>query len=237
MTYRIYTIIVLALAIGLYSCTHEPVIIPEPDPPEEPGGGDTSNCHADTIYFVNNVLPLLVSSCGVVGCHDPGTAADGIILTDYQNIINSDVITPSDPGDSELYEKITETDPDKIMPPPPRAPLSQEQIDKIGKWIRQGALNNECVETACDTANVSFNDDVWPLIQTNCLGCHSESNPSAGISLADHASITVTANNGSLLGTITHTPGYSPMPKNGNKLSDCNIAKIQKWINDGTPDN
>jgi len=27
------------------------------------------------------------------------------------------------------------------------------------------------------------------------------------------------------------------MPQNGNKLSDCNITKIEKWITAGAPNN
>ena len=30
---------------------------------------------------------------------------------------------------------------------------------------------------------------------------------------------------------------YIPMPENGQQLSDCKIAQIRKWINDGMPDN
>jgi len=40
-----------------------------------------------------------------------------------------------------------------------------------------------------------------------------------------------------LMGTIKHESGWSPMPKNGNKLSDCKIQKIDRWILDGTPNN
>jgi hypothetical protein len=61
-------------------------------------------CDPDTIYFQNTILPLLQSSCGVSGCHDPGTASDGIILTSYDDIINSGVIKLNDPAGSDLYE-------------------------------------------------------------------------------------------------------------------------------------
>ncbi len=44
-------------------------------------------------------------------------------------------------------------------------------------------------------------------------------------------------NYGSLLGTIMWSNGNIPMPKNGNQLSDCKIKQIEKWIEDGMPDN
>ena len=38
-----------------------------------------------------------------------------------------------------------------------------------------------------------------------------------------------------LVGVITHAAGFDPMPKNGNKLSDCSIAKISKWVSAWCP--
>ena len=90
---------------------------------------------------------------------------------------------------------------------------------------------------ACDTTNVSYANDVWPVINSNCTSCHSGGAPAGSVSLEDYDDIVVAANNGSLLGTIKHEDGWSPMPKGGGKLNDCDIAKIEKWVNDGTPDN
>jgi len=194
-------------------------------------------CDPDTVYFENYVLPLLQSSCGIIGCHDPETATEGIILTDYNNIISTGEIVAFDPEDSELYEKITEDDPDKIMPPPPRSPLTQEQKDAIYKWIMQGALNNHCENEDCDTLNVTFSGTIWPVVQNRCFGCHSGADPSGGVSLENYNSLVNAVNSGRLMGAIKHENGFSAMPKNGAKLSDCNISQFQKWINDGTPNN
>lgn len=200
----------------------------------DPGG---IPCNPDTVYFVNTILPLLQSSCGNSGCHDQASASDGVILTDYVNIINTGGVQAGNPGNSELYEKITESDPDKVMPPPPKAPLIQSQIAAIQKWIIQGAKNNSCDSEDCDSVNVTFSQNVFTLIQNKCLGCHSGGSPSGGVSLTNYNEIKTIAEGGALLGVITHSPGYSPMPKNGNKLSICNIAQIKKWINDGMPNN
>ena len=90
---------------------------------------------------------------------------------------------------------------------------------------------------ACDTTNVSYSDEVWPVISSNCTGCHSGGAPSGNVSLENYDEIVRAANNGSLLGTIKHENGWSPMPKGGGKLPDCDIAKIESWVNAGTPDN
>lgn len=195
------------------------------------------SCDPDTVFFQNEILPLLVSSCGVIGCHDPGTAEDGIVMTDYASIISAGIIRPGNPTDSELYEVITESDPEDRMPPIPKEPLNSIQIAKIEKWIRQGARNNVCYDDQCDTIDVTFSGQIWPVIQNSCLGCHSGSNASAGLLLTNHSEIASASVSGNLMASISHTTGFSPMPKNGNKLSDCTISQFNKWIENGTPNN
>lgn len=194
-------------------------------------------CDPDTVYFQNTILPLLQSSCALSGCHDAASASDGVILTDYDKIMSTAGVRPFNADGSNLYEVMVEDDPDKRMPPPPRNPLTTEQTNAVYKWIMQGAKNNYCDDVECDSLNVTYSATVWPIIQNRCYGCHSGGSPSGGISLENHANLVALANSGQLMGAIRHDQGYSPMPKNGAKLSDCNISQIQKWINDGTPNN
>lgn len=90
--------------------------------------------------------------------------------------------------------------------------------------------------TGCDTSNVTY-ARVLPIMQNNCYSCHAGSAPSGNVNLEGHANLKVYADNGMLMGTVNHSSGFSPMPQGGNKLSACNIALIQKWINNGTPNN
>jgi mono/diheme cytochrome c family protein len=94
----------------------------------------------------------------------------------------------------------------------------------------------------CDTTNVTYSGTVFPIIQANCIGCHSGAAPQGNVLLEDYNSISAAGQipegqYGSLYGVISHASGNSPMPKNGNKLPDCDIQKIKKWIDDGTPNN
>ena|ERR1700712_2806102 len=91
--------------------------------------------------------------------------------------------------------------------------------------------------SVCDTAIVTYSGSVNPIITANCTGCHSGANAPLNIKLDIYQGVSVQALNGRILGAITQSPGFSPMPKNGTKLSDCNIAKIKKWIEAGAPDN
>ncbi len=93
---------------------------------------------------------------------------------------------------------------------------------------------------SCDTSNVTFSSSVMPVLQQYCYTCHSNSNAASfggNIRLEDYADVKISAGNGQLYGTIAHLPGYSPMPKGGSKLDDCDISIIKSWIDSGAPDN
>lgn len=89
----------------------------------------------------------------------------------------------------------------------------------------------------CDTTNITYSQNVWPIVNDNCTSCHSGSAPSGNISLTDYNEIVDAANDGSLLGTIRHDDGWSPMPKGGGQLPDCDIKHIEIWVDEGTPNN
>ncbi len=122
------------------------------------------------------------------------------------------------------------------MPPPPRAALTVSQKALIEKWINQGARNNNCIGQ-CDTTVFTYSGAVKPIINTKCVGCHNPSNLSGNIDLSVYNAVRLVALNGKLYGSVAQQFGYSPMPKNGVKLSDCEIRQIQKWINAGSLNN
>lgn len=83
----------------------------------------------------------------------------------------------------------------------------------------------------------AFTADVLPLLNARCNNCHAGSSPSAGIKLNSYAEVVKYVNNGTLMGSINHSSGFSAMPKNGSKMSACDIKKIQSWIDSDIPDN
>src|SRR5512139_524517 len=94
------------------------------------------------------------------------------------------------------------------------------------------------INSTCDTLNVTFSGTVAPMLAGNCLSCHSNSSASSsgnGIRLENYAD--VKANSTRVAGSIKHSGGYSPMPKNGGKLSPCMISQFDIWINKGMPNN
>lgn len=221
----------------MISCTHEPEDMAVPNDNNDNGDNDTSNvveCDPDTVYFNNDILPILQSSCGTMGCHDAETATEGVVLTNYDDIINTGDIEPGQPDNSEIYELITEEEEDERMPPPPNDRLSADKIEKIRTWIAQGAKNNHCTETDCDTTNVTYASQVSVIIGNNCLGCHDQATANGGIVLESYDQVAALANDGTIQGVIHAQQGYPQMPPN-NPLSDCKKTIIDKWIENGTP--
>lgn len=227
-------LIAAAVILSLFAvtCKHE---LPFGSNPGEGNSPINSGaCSADSIYFANTILPLISSGCAMSGCHDPASHEEGLVLNSYQGIM--EIVQPGNAGASKLYRVITTSDPGDIMPPPPHAPFSQVNIAAIQKWINQGAKNNQCAG-ACDSTVFTFSGAVQPIINTYCKGCHNPASLGGGIDLSSYAAIKTVALNGKLMGSINHSPGFVAMPQGGNKLSDCQIRQIEKWIKAGTTNN
>lgn len=223
---EIYILLLSMLALA-FSCKHE---IPSGPIPIPPVPGSTEIC------FESQVLPLFQSNCAKSGCHDAISRREGYQLNTYANIVAKD-IKPGNAYDSKIYKMITESDSNKIMPPSPNNPLSTEQKSIIAKWINEGAKNTINCSPVCDSSQFKFASNVQPILQTHCLGCHSGQAIYGGFNPLDTyqgVKNQVTAN--TLLKSISHI-GPNPMPKNGNKLSDCKIAIIRKWIQAGAQNN
>ena len=102
--------------------------------------------------------------------------------------------------------------------------LNSCEKDEIA-WLKPVEVDN-----SCDTKNVSFQDFIQPTIDKNCKGCHNNSNSYGGVSLEGYDNIKKVADSGRLVSSI-----YSNM---GNYMNDnCNKAKIQAWIKQGSKNN
>jgi ribosomal protein S16 len=167
------------------------------------------------------------------GCHDNITHAEGVNLTTYLKMMG--FVVAGNAASSKLYNVLFKTG-DEKMPPPPMTALTAAQKALIQKWINQGAKNNNCIGQ-CDTAVFTFSGAVKPIIDNKCVGCHNPSNLGGNIDLSNYNPVKTVALNGKLYGSVAQLNGYSPMPKNGIKLSDCEIRQIQKWINAGSLNN
>jgi len=190
-------------------------------------------CETGTIDFVNEVLPIMQSSCATTGCHDASTAKDGVVLEDYNSIVNTGGVTKGTATSSELYEVLYETGEDKMPPTSSGIVLNQTQKDIIRKWIDQGANNVECTNfETCDTNSFTFSANVKPLLDANCVSCHSSGN-SNGVYLSNYGEVKFELDSGKLYSSIIQDGNASAMPQGGTKWDDCKISILTKWINNG----
>jgi len=214
---ELFFVSILLLTSMLLSCKHESELLP----------GTPEVC------FDTQILPVIQSSCTMSGCHTGSNELPA--LSTYEDIRKQ--VDPGKPVQSELHKVITANRIlESAMPPKPKEALSGEQIDAITIWILQGADHTTC-SIECDTLNITFNGSILPITDTYCKGCHNGSQPGGGILLTDYNTIKTAVEGGRFIGAIDHLSGYSPMPKGGNKLSDCNIVQLKKWINQGMPNN
>jgi len=93
--------------------------------------------------------------------------------------------------------------------------------------------------SGCDTANITYSGFIAPLMQQTCAisACHDNATASLDIVLDNYSGVREIALNGRMMGAITHTNGFYPMPKDGNQLDACTISKIRTWVNAGAPEN
>lgn len=218
--------------VMLHSCTND-YICPDNYPCDP---APIVECDSNLVYFERDVLPILVSNCAQPGCHDAASAQNGIVLDSYDNVMKE--VEPNRPDESDLFEVITETDPDKVMPPPPASPLNSDQIQTIRDWIEEGAENLTCDSTGgCDIVDVSWSQEVKPILDNQCVSCHNSTRAGGGIMLSTIEQVRAAQASNRFYGSISHTLGFSPMPQGQNRMDRCTLDKIKSWIDDGMRDN
>jgi hypothetical protein len=91
----------------------------------------------------------------------------------------------------------------------------------------------------CDTLDVSYSLQIVPILQNNCYTCHGagSNSGSGGINLSTYTALKVYADNGYLVGNVSHAPGYIGMPYGLPKLPDCEVNTITAWVNQGSKNN
>lgn len=97
--------------------------------------------------------------------------------------------------------------------------------------------DNKGWSTTCDSTSAFFSNDILPILKNYCIGCHNKNFLQGNVNLENYEEILPYAKDGSLLGSIQHDAEFSIMPPFGNKLSECQIGQIKKWIEEGAQKN
>ncbi len=222
-------IFVFSAIVLVTGCTKDKT----PVPPSQVFG---SNCDTNHVYFVNDILPILSSNCAKSGCHDAATHAEGYNFSNHAGAYSA--IHPGNINNSKLYEVIASGGGEDMMPPAGNTPLTSAQVDMIAQWITQGGLNDECTEdsSSCNAQNMTYANDIAPIIANNCAGCHSGSSPSGGINLASYSGVAAVASTGKFYNAVAQNGMALLMPPT-SRLSTCDINKIKAWVDAGYQNN
>ncbi|WP_254513964.1 PSD1 and planctomycete cytochrome C domain-containing protein [Anatilimnocola floriformis] len=92
------------------------------------------------VSFQRDIKPLLTHRCFT--CHGPDEAERKADLRlDLRDEALKGAIKPGDAKGSGLYERITSTDPEQVMPPPAgkKPSIKPEEAELIRRWIDEGA--------------------------------------------------------------------------------------------------
>jgi hypothetical protein len=92
---------------------------------------------------------------------------------------------------------------------------------------------------ACTDTVYTYNGRIKAIMDQNCssTSCHGGPSPANGIGLETYADVKNDILNGNFLCSIYWTSGCSQMPKNASKLDNCSIQAIEKWKDNGFPEN
>ncbi len=91
--------------------------------------------------------------------------------------------------------------------------------------------NSEDNPVDCTEVETYYTENVAPILESNCTGCHSGPTPKAGLSLDSYSNVRAAIKTGDVLDRVTRvqgSPGF--MPNGGTKLSDTNLEILQTFF-------
>jgi len=96
----------------------------------------------------------------------------------------------------------------------------------------------------CDTASMSYTNDIKPILVAKCYKCHSNANSvgQGAPAFEDFAEFKLRAvgnlpTNQKLLNRINNAAAPMPPLSEGGLLAECDRSKIESWVKAGAPEN
>lgn len=95
------------------------------------------------VDYNRDVRPILSDKC--FHCHGPDAGSrQADLRLDQPQAVPEYVVKPGDAVQSELFKRVSTTDPDSIMPPPAsNRPLTSREVSVLRDWIQNGAVFSE----------------------------------------------------------------------------------------------
>lgn len=91
---------------------------------------------------------------------------------------------------------------------------------------------------------VSFTNDVFPIIESRCFNCHSGDRIEEGLDMTSYAGLLAGSDSGAVIipgeaenSLFVELVASQKMPKRGAKLTPAMVQLFQDWVNQGALDN
>jgi hypothetical protein len=196
------------------------------------------------VSFDREVRPLLEMRCNE--CHHPEKQRGGLDLTRIETMRRGGdelgaAIVPGKPDESPLIQVLIGAKEPKM--PEKGDPLSVSEIELLRSWIAEGAKDDSPVFASEDVA--FFEKEIRPVLSNRCFKCHAGDDAEHGLRLTSRHAILSGGERGpaavagdaeaSLLMKALRHDGDLQMPKNGDRLSETQIAAFARWIAQGLP--
>ena len=102
----------------------------------------TLGLNAQPVSFERSIQPILNGSC--VMCHGSKNGAADVNLTGFKQVMGGGIVAPGKPEESMLWQVLSG---EKPSMPKVGGKLKPDQVELIGRWIREGATNDSKDET------------------------------------------------------------------------------------------
>ncbi len=80
---------------------------------------------------------------------------------------------------------------------------------------------------------VTYLDNVKPIIDANCVSCHGNANPQAGLSLTNYTQVKNAVQNNGLINRISLADGNPSLMPTTGRMPQATIDLIAQWNLDG----
>ena len=130
------------------------------------------------VDFASEIKPIIEASC--LRCHNQENA-EGDVRLDSLEAATAEgsvgpILVPGDVEKSSLYTRtVLPADHEQIMPPD-GPPIEKVQTERLRLWIEEGAKWPADVTLEVQP-RIDFVEHVLPILETNCVSCHSGDEP------------------------------------------------------------
>ena len=197
------------------------------------------------VDFARKIQPLIESAC--LRCHNEHEPEGGLRLDSLAGATSTELgdpsIAPGSPEKSSFYQRLLLPTEEEGAMPPDGPPLAESQIAAVRQWIAEGA--KWPADAKLDVQpRISFVDHVQPILEMQCLSCHSGEHVEGDLDLSTRASVvrsegvlTPFAPEESSLFTLTAVekddPQLMPPLEQAGPLSQDSIEILRLWIAQG----